>query len=91
MPRGNFVSNVVYTMLYEVCMSNKDSDFQMVYVSVEDSEHLSSEENEVITRLFNLCVSVAYDEQDSPRKKHIKEMVDRISHKLLNKKPHFQK
>lgn len=52
---------------------------------VSNSEFLTEEENKVLMGLAHLCSSVSRNDISDPRKKHIKETVDRLSHLLLSK------
>lgn len=53
---------------------------------VGNSKHLSDEENDIINKLYKLSSSVAENDVDCPKKKHIRDSVECLLQKLLTKK-----
>jgi hypothetical protein len=68
-----------------------NSNESFIIPIVSSSKHLTESENNILKEFYHLCVSVAENDVDCPKKTHLKKSVNSLLSKTLTKKVDVQK
>ncbi len=70
---------------------SENSTESFIIPIVSSSKHLTEIENNILKNFYHLCVSVAENDVDCPKKTHLKKSVNSLLLKTLTKRADVQK